>query len=43
VKTLVRAAWLLDRHGDLGKRQEVEAAQRLFAQAMLDLEKARAR
>jgi hypothetical protein len=43
VKTLVRAAWLLDLHGDLGKRQEVEAAQRLFAQGMADLEKAYAR
>ncbi len=43
VKTLVRAAWLLDLYGDLGKRLEVEAAHRLFARGMADLEKARAR
>ena len=43
VKTLVRAAWLLDLHGDLGKRPEVEAAHRLFAQGMAELERAHAR
>lgn len=43
VKTLVRAAWLLDLYGDLGKKAEVEAAHRLFAQGMADLEKAHAR
>ena len=42
VKTLVRAAWLLDHYGDLGKRAEVEAAQRLFARGMADLERAHA-
>jgi hypothetical protein len=43
VKTLVRAAWLLDLYGDLGKRTEVEAAHRLFAHGIADLEKAHAR
>jgi hypothetical protein len=43
VKTLVRAAWLLDLYGDLGKKAEVEAAQRLFARGMTDLEKAHGR
>jgi len=43
VKTLVRAAWLLDHYGDLGKKAEVEAAQRLFARGMADLERAHAR
>ena len=41
VKTLVRAAWLLDLYGDLGKKAEVEAAHRLFARGIADLEKAR--
>ena len=40
VKTLVRAAWLLDLYGDLGKKAEVDAAHRLFAQGIADLEKA---
>ena len=43
VKTLVRAAWLLDHYGDLGKKSEVEAAHRLFVQGMADLERAHAR
>jgi len=43
VKTLVRAAWLLDHYGDLGKKAEVEAAHRLFFQGMADLERAHAR
>ena len=43
VKTLVRAAWLLDLYGDLGKKAEVEAAQRLFARGIADLEKAHGR
>ena len=43
VKTLVRAAWLLDHYGDLGKKAEVEAAHRLFVQGMADLERAHAR
>jgi hypothetical protein len=43
VKTLVRAAWLLDHYGDLGKKTEVEAAHRLFVQGMADLERAHAR
>ena len=43
VKTLVRAAWLLDHYGDRGKKAEVEAAQRLFARGMADLERAHAR
>jgi hypothetical protein len=38
VKTLVRAAWLLDLYGDLGKKTEVEAAQRLFARGVAELE-----
>ena len=33
VKELVRAAWLLDWHGDLGNRQRVEAAYAIFGQA----------
>jgi hypothetical protein len=43
VKTLVRAGWLLDLHGDLGRREEVERAHRLFAQGVTDLEAALAR
>ena len=43
VKTLVRAAWLLDLHGDLGKKAEVEAAHRLFVRGMAELEKAHGR
>jgi hypothetical protein len=43
VKTLVRAAWLLDLYGDLGKKAEVEAAHRLFARGMADLETAHGR
>ena len=43
VKTLVRAAWLLDLYGDLGKKAEVDAAHRLFAQGIADLEKAHGR
>ena len=43
VKTLVRAAWLLDHYGDLGKKVEVEAAHQLFVQGMADLERAYAR
>jgi hypothetical protein len=43
VKTLVRAAWLLDLYGDLGKKAEVEAAHRLFARGMAQLAEARAR
>jgi hypothetical protein len=42
VKTLVRAAWLLDLHGDLGKKAEVEAAHRLFKQGLAELEEAHA-
>jgi hypothetical protein len=36
-RKLVRAAWLLDSHGDLGNRLEVEAAFRLFEEAVGDL------
>jgi hypothetical protein len=36
-KKLVRAAWLLDTHGDRGNRLEVEAAYRLFEEAVNDL------
>jgi hypothetical protein len=43
VKTIVRAAWLLDYYGDLGRKAEVEAAHRLFAQGMADLESTGAR
>jgi hypothetical protein len=43
VKTLVRAAWLLDLYGDLGRRAEVEEAHRLFQKGIRDLEKAHAR
>jgi Heavy metal binding domain len=43
VKTLVRAAWLLDHYGDLGKKEQVGAAHRLFVQGMADLERAHAR
>ena len=43
VKTLVRAAWLLDLYGDLGKKAEVDAAHLLFARGIADLEKAHGR
>ena len=43
VKTLVRAAWLLDLYGDLGKKAEVEEAHRLFVRGIADLEKAHGR
>jgi hypothetical protein len=43
VKTVVRAAWLLDLHGDLGKKAQVEAAHRLFVRGIAELEKAHAR
>ncbi len=33
VKQLVRAAWLLDWYGDLGNRDQVSDAYRLFAEA----------
>jgi hypothetical protein len=36
-KKLVRAAWLLDTHGDRGNRLEVEAAYRLFEEAIHEL------
>lgn len=36
-KKLVRAAWLLDTHGDRGNRIEVEAAYRLFEEAVSEL------
>jgi hypothetical protein len=36
-KKLVRAAWLLDTHGDRGNRLEVEAAFRLFEEAIQEL------
>jgi predicted RNA-binding Zn-ribbon protein involved in translation (DUF1610 family) len=42
-KKLVRAAWLLDTHGDRGNRLEVEAAYRLFEEAVLELEAAHAK
>jgi predicted RNA-binding Zn-ribbon protein involved in translation (DUF1610 family) len=41
-KKLVRAAWLLDTHGDRGNRLEVEAAYRLFEEAIDELEVAHA-
>jgi hypothetical protein len=41
-RKLVRAAWLLDSHGDLGNRLEVESAFRLFEEAVADLAKAHA-
>jgi hypothetical protein len=37
-KKLVRAAWLLDVHGDRGNRLEVESAYRLFEKAIRQLE-----
>lgn len=43
VKTIVRAAWLLDLYGDLGKKAEVEAAQRLFATGIEALKRAHGR
>jgi hypothetical protein len=42
-KTLVRAAWLLDTHGDRGNRREVERAYRLFEEAVRELEAAHAK
>ena len=36
-KKLVRAAWLLDSHGDRGNRLEVEEAYRLFEEAVSEL------
>ncbi len=36
-RKLVRAAWLLDTHGDRGNRLEVEAAYRLFEEAVSEL------
>ncbi len=36
-RRLVRAAWLLDIHGDRGNRLEVEAAYRLFEEAIREL------
>ncbi|MGH9336237.1 MAG: hypothetical protein ACRD21_21080, partial [Vicinamibacteria bacterium] len=42
-KKLVRAAWLLDTHGDRGNRLEVEEAYRLFEEAVAELEAAHAR
>jgi hypothetical protein len=41
-RKLVRAAWLLDSHGDLGNRLEVEAAFQLFEEAVAELAKAHA-
>lgn len=41
-RKLVRAAWLLDTHGDRGNRIEVEAAYRLFEEAVLELSAAHA-
>jgi hypothetical protein len=41
-KKLVRAAWLLDTHGDRGNRLEVEAAYRLFEEAISELSAAHA-
>ncbi len=41
-KKLVRAAWLLDTHGDRGNRLEVEAAYRLFEEALSELSLAHA-
>ncbi len=41
-KKLVRAAWLLDVHGDRGNRLEVEAAYRLFEEAVTELSAAHA-
>lgn len=41
-RKLVRAAWLLDTHGDRGNRLEVEAAYRLFEEAVSELSAAHA-
>jgi hypothetical protein len=41
-RKLVRAAWLLDTHGDRGNRLEVEAAYRLFEEAIAELTDAHA-
>ena len=41
-KKLVRAAWLLDTHGDRGNRLEVESAYRLFEEAVSELAAAHA-
>jgi hypothetical protein len=41
-RKLVRAAWLLDTHGDRGSRLEVEAAYRLFEEAVSELATAHA-
>jgi hypothetical protein len=42
-RKLVRAAWLLDTHGDRGNRLEVEAAYRLFEDAIDELSEAHAK
>jgi len=42
-RKLVRAAWLLDTHGDRGNRLEVEAAYRLFEAAVSELSAAHAK
>jgi hypothetical protein len=42
-RRLVRAAWLLDTHGDRGNRLEVEAAYRLFEAAVSELSEAHAK
>lgn len=41
-RKLVRAAWLLDTHGDRGNRLEVEAAYGLFEEALSELSDAHA-
>lgn len=41
-KKLVRAAWLLDTYGDLGNREQVESAYRLFEEAIRELQNVRA-
>jgi hypothetical protein len=41
-KKLVRASWLLDVHGDRGNRLDVEAAYRLFEEAVSELKAAHA-
>lgn len=42
-KKLVRAAWLLDVYGDMGNKEEVQKAYRLFEESIRELEAARAR
>jgi len=39
IKKIVRAAWMLDTYGDIGNREKVESAYRLFEAGISDLKK----